>query len=555
MLDSKKIWLKQYPEGVTAEIKWDKYANLDEMLRAATRSFADQPAFENMGETMSYAEVDRKVEQCAAFFQQSLGLKKGGRIALQMPNLLQYPIVLFGALRAGLVVVSVNPLYTAYEMHEQLEDAEVDAIVILENFADKLEAVLRKGLSRTPQVVITRIGDLSRPLKAMLIRIVLKHVKKMIPSYSIPEAIYLRKALQIGATLRCHAPEMKPDDLAFLQYTGGTTGTIKAAMLSHSNVLANVAQIASWVKQIIPGKETIITALPLYHILAMTGNCLFMFHLGAKNVLITNPRDMKGFLKTLRGTRMSFITGVNTLFRGMMNHPDFDRIDFSALKISLGGGMALQKPVTEEWERRTGCPLVEGYGLSETSPVLTLNPMNGQHKLGSIGLPIPQTDIRIIDDQNHDAALGEVGEICAKGPQVMSGYWRKKQEIEESFFEGYLRTGDLAKMDENGFLYIIDRKKDMVNVSGLKAYPNQIEEVIAMHPKVLEVGVRGASDPQTGEAVHAFVVKKDATLSKEELIEYCKQHLAAYKIPKQIYFKKELPKSNVGKILRRKLEA
>lgn len=551
---SEKPWQAQYPAGVSKEVVPDTYVHLAEMLHAASNKFATQVAFENMGKALNYAEVAYYSRHFAAYLQQELGLKAGDRIAVQLPNLLQYPIILLGALQAGLVVVNTNPLYTAEEMRHQFADAEVAAVVILENFADKLQAVLKVGLPRQPKIILTRIGDMHTPFKAALIQFVLRYIKRMIPKYVLPGSIFFRKALHIGARCAFQPPELQKNDLAFLQYTGGTTGTPKGAALSHGNILANIAQIVPWFSHHLqPGKETVITALPLYHIFALTCNFLTMFHLGCQNILITNPRDMKSFLRRLSQTPFGLITGVNTLYNGMMNHAYFKKINFSALKISVAGGMALQASVAERWEKHTGCPIIEGYGLSETSPVLSINPLDGHHKQGSIGLPVSGTDLRLLDDNDQEVPLGDIGEICVRGPQVMRYYWQKKEETKAAFVEGYFRTGDLATMDPAGFLHIIDRKKEMINISGLKAYPNQIEEVIAAHPQVQEVGVRGLPDPETGEAVHAFIIKKDATLRAEEIRRFCKEKLTSYKIPKHIHFRESLPKSNVGKILRRHL--
>ena len=550
-----KPWVQHYPSGVDAEVKLDKYTNIGELLDTTGERFGKQIAFENMGGGLSFSEIAYYSRHFAAYLQQELGLRPGDRIALQMPNLIQYPLILFAALRAGFVVVSMNPLYTAEEMQQQLSDADVSAIVILENFADKLQAALEAGLPRKPKIVLTRIGDLHPPLKRVLINFVLRYLKRMIPKYSLPGSHFFQEVLTRGARHAYVPVKPKASDLAFLQFTGGTTGTPKAAMLTHGNILANLAQIMPWFgTKLVSGRETVITALPLYHIFALVCNCLLLFRMGCKNVLITNPRDMKSFLGTLAKTPFSLITGVNTLYNGMLRHPVFERINFSRLKISIAGGMALQSSVAEDWEEKTGCPLVEGYGLSETSPVVSLNPLDGRHKQGSIGLPIPGTDVRLLDEKDKEVPLGEIGEICVRGPQVMSGYWRKEAETQAAFIEHYFRTGDLAKMDEAGFLYIVDRKKDMINVSGLKAYPNQIEEVIASHPKVKEVGVRGLPDPDTGEAVYAFVVREDESLSEEALLSYCKEKLTAYKVPKQVHFREEIPKSNIGKILRRHLQ-
>ncbi len=546
-----KPWYSSYPAGMPLELETLPHAHLSDMLTHVYKEFAAKPAFENFDKTLSFAEIGKQAHNFAAYLQHDLGLKPGDRIALQMPNLLQYPIALFGALQAGLVVVNTNPLYTATEMHHQFEDAKVAAIVILENFAFKLEDVLRKGLSTHPKIIITRLGDMLPRGKACLMHFVLRYVKKAVPKYVIPKHTPFRLALSLGSASEFKPPSIKDTDLAFLQYTGGTTGTSKAAMLSHKNVLANIQQISLWLGDTLTASAGhVITALPLYHIFALSTS-LVMLQCGAKNTLITNPRDMKGFLRTLAKTPATFIAGVNTLYKSMMAHPAFARIDFSHLKLSIAGGMTLHGAVAQDWQSRTGVALLEGYGLSETSPVLTINPLDGNHKEGSAGLPLPGTDVQLLNEKNQEVALGEVGEVCVRGPQVMSAYWQQEQETKDSFINGFFRTGDIAKMSKEGFLYIIDRKKELINVSGFKVYPGQVEEVIAEHPAVIEVGVRGLTNKEMEEEVHAFVVRKDPSLQAEAIRSLCKEKLTNYKVPKHIHFKESLPKSNVGKILRR----
>jgi long-chain acyl-CoA synthetase len=505
-----------------------------------------------MGKELTYDEVDRLSRDFAAYLQ-GLGLKKGDRIAIQMPNLLQFPIAFFGALRAGLIVVNTNPLYTPREMEHQFKDAEVSAIVIVANFASNLEKILQN----TPikHIIVTELGDMLGALKGSLVNFVVKHIKKMVPAYTLPDIIPFKAALHAGKSKPLQKPAVTNNDIAVLQYTGGTTGISKGAQLSHGNIIAHNSMITEWFKPYMSktGDDIIITAIPMYHIFALTVNGVLMFSTGVKSVLITNPRDMNGFCKELHKHRFSIITGVNTLFNGLLNNPDFKNLDFSALKGAVGGGMAVQDAVAKRWEEVTGKPLVEGYGLSETSPVLCCNPLDGTHRLGTIGLPMPSTEVAIFDDNGNQLPQGETGEICARGPQVMSGYWKKDNA--GVFFEGaWFRTGDIGKMDPDGFFKIVDRKKDMIKVSGFNVFPNEIENVIAGHPKVLEVAAIGVPDPKSGEVIKVFIVKKDQSLSEDELRKFFHENFTNYKVPKHIVFRTELPKTNVGKILRRALK-
>ena len=522
------------------------------MFEECFGKYADRVAFENMGKALTYKEVDNLSMNFASYLQNKCGLKKGDTIAIQMPNSLQYPVALIGALRAGLKVVNTNPLYMPREMEHQFKDAEVKAIVIVENFACNLEKILAN--TQIEHVIVTGLGDLLGGLKGSIVNFVVKYIKKMVPKYSLPTAVKFNDALKQGAAVKLTKPDLNLDDCAFLQYTGGTTGVSKGAMLSHKNVLSHTEQIIWWFDPLLEvGKtETMITAIPLYHIFALTVNGVFMMKIGAKNVLITNPRDMKAFLGELKSQSFTLMTGVNTLFNGLLNQPEFKNVDFSNLKATIGGGMAVQDFVAAKWQEVTGTPLVEGYGLSETSPVLSCNPLDGTHKRGSIGLPTPSTEMAIFDEEGNQLAQGEVGEICARGPQVMSGYLNKDNS--QVFFPGgWFRTGDMGMMDEEGFFKIVDRKKDMINVSGFNVYPNEIENVIANHPKVLEVAAIGVPDPKSTEAVKVFIVKSDDSLTTEEVDQYCDENLTGYKRPKYVEFRKELPKSNVGKIIRREL--
>lgn len=545
-------WVNRYPKGIPAEIGELEFSSVVEMLEESFEKNASRIAFENMGKSYTYGDLDRMSKNFAAFLQQSYGLKKGDTIAIQMPNILQYPVALVGALRAGLIVVNTNPLYTPREMAHQFNDAKVKAVVIVSNFAHNLEKI--KEQTGVNNIIVTNLGDMLGGLKGTIVNFVVKYIKKMVPSYNLPSAKKFMDVLKEGESLKYTRPEINGDDLAFLQYTGGTTGVSKGAQLSHSNMVAHTQQITWWFHPLLEDgvTETMITAIPLYHIFALAVNGIFMMHIGAKNILITNPRDMPGFVKELKKHPFTLMTGVNTLFNGLLNQPNFKEVDFSKLKGSIGGGMAVQDFVAKKWQDVTGSPLVEGYGLSETSPVLSCNPLDGTHVMGTIGLPTPSTEMAVFDEQGNKLPDGEVGEICARGPQVMSGYWGR-DNADVFFTDGWFRTGDMGQMDEKGFFRIVDRKKDMINVSGFNVYPNEIENVVANHPKVLEVAAIGVPDAKSTEAVKIFVVKSDESLTKEELNAYCDENLTGYKTPKYIDFTKELPKSNVGKILRREL--
>ncbi|MFN6944314.1 MAG: AMP-binding protein [Cytophagaceae bacterium] len=548
-----KIWINQYPKGVNAEINPDKFKSVLDFYDDCIKKYGEAPAYVNMGKTLSFHEVDDLATNFASYIQNFTNLKPGDRIAIQMPNLLQYPIVMFGALKAGLVIVNTNPLYTEREMEHQFKDAGVKGIVILSNFASKLQAIQKNIGIET--VIVSNIGDRLGGLKGAIVNFVVKFIKKMVPPYELQDAVKLNKALKMGATKPYTRPTIQSSEACFLQYTGGTTGVSKGAVLTNRNILANMEQISEWFKPVLrDGQETVITALPLYHIFALTANCLAMLKYGARNILITNPRDMKAFLKDLNTYEFTLITGVNTLFNGLLNQPDFHKIKFSRLKLAVGGGMAVQKAVAEKWEKVTGTRLAEGYGLTETSPVVTCNPVDGRIRIGSIGLPLPGTDLKIVTDEGLEAAVGERGEIYVKGPQVMAGYWNRPEDTAQVMDGEWLKTGDIGVMDEDGFFKIVDRKKEMILVSGFNVYPSEVEDVIALHPKVLEVGVKSIPDEKTTEAVKAFVVKKDESLTEAELKEHCKKMLTNYKVPKEIVFRTELPKSNVGKILRRLME-
>ena len=548
-----KIWLDRYPKGVAAEIDANASETLVDIIEDGCRNFSDQVAFSNMDCDITYAELERRSRDFAAYLQNDLGFAKGDRVAIMMPNLLQYPIALFGILRAGMVAVNVNPLYTARELEHQLTDAGARAIVIVENFAATLEQVADKVALEA--IITTQIGDCLPTVKRTLVNFVVKRVKRMVPSFNLPGATTFNDALKKGASQTFKPADVKPDDIAFLQYTGGTTGLAKGATLLHRNMVANIAQASTWLDPWTErGKELIITPLPLYHVFALTANCLVFLQQGGKNVLITNPRDIPALAKEFEKHQPTAFTGVNTLFNALVNDEHFAKLDFSRLKLTLGGGAAVQKAVAEKWKKITGIPLIEAYGLTETSPAACINPLDLEDYNGSIGLPIPSTEVVIRDDEGNDLPLGEPGELCIRGPQVMHGYWNKPEENEKTFFpDGFLRTGDVAKMDDKGFCYIVDRKKDMILVSGFNVYPNEIEDVVAQHPKVLEAACIGVDDEKSGEAVKIFVVKKDDGLTDKELIDFCREQLTGYKVPKQVAFIDELPKSNVGKILRKDL--
>lgn len=545
-------WIKRYPKGIPAEIEELKHNSLVEMFEECFEKYSDQDAFENMGKALTFSQVDELSLNFASYLQNNCKLKKDDTIAIQMPNCLQYPVALIGALRAGLKVVNTNPLYMPREMEHQFKDAEVKAIVIVENFACNLEKIIKN--TQIEHVIVTGLGDLLGGLKGTIVNFVVKYIKKMVPKFNLPNAVKFNNALKEGSNTKLSKPDIGLEDCAFLQYTGGTTGVSKGAMLSHKNVLSHTEQIIWWFDPLLEiGKtETMVTAIPLYHIFALTVNGVFMMKIGAKNVLITNPRDMKAFIGELKKQKFTLMTGVNTLFNGLLNQEDFKNVDFSGLKATIGGGMAVQDFVAAKWQEVTGTALVEGYGLSETSPVLSCNPLDGSHKRGTIGLPTPSTEMAIFDEEGNQLAQGEVGEICARGPQVMNGYLNKDNS--QVFFpRNWFRTGDMGLMDEDGFFKIVDRKKDMINVSGFNVYPNEIENVIANHPKVLEVAAIGVPDPKSTEAVKVFIVKSDQSLTVEEVDSYCDENLTGYKRPKYVEFRKELPKSNVGKIIRREL--
>ena len=546
-----KIWLSQYDDSVPAEINPDALDSLVDVFEQSVVDYAEQIAFINMGHQISFEDLDIMSMQFAAYLQQQ-GLAKGDSVAIMMPNLLQYPVALFGILRAGLVVVNVNPLYTARELEHQLNDAQVKAIVIVENFAHTLAEVIEK--TAVNQVIMTELGDLLPAPKRWLVNFAVKYIKKMVPKYHLPQLTRFNAALDRGEASRYKRPDIQGEDLAFLQYTGGTTGLSKGAMLSHRNMLANLEQVSAMLGNAVePGKETVVTALPLYHIFALTANCLTFMKYGCRNLLITNPRDMQSFVKALQQTPFTIMTGVNTLFNGLLNTPQFTHLDFSKFKFALGGGMAVQRPVAEKWQAVTGTILLEGYGLTECSPVVTVNPTGIDAYRGSIGLPLPSTEIQLLDEQGQEVELGQPGELYVKGPQVMQGYWQRPQATDDIMRNGWLATGDIAKADEQGYLYIVDRKKDMILVSGFNVFPNEIEEVAAMHDGILEAAAIGIEHEVSGEVVKLFVVKKDPQLSEQDVINHCKSLLTGYKVPKIVVFKDELPKTNVGKILRRAL--
>jgi long-chain acyl-CoA synthetase len=550
-----KIWLKSYPPGVPAEANIHEFANIREILERSCKKFASQPAFTNMDATISYTQLDRLSRNFGSWLQNVAGLQKGDRVAIMMPNLLQYPVVLFGALRAGFTVVNCNPLYTPRELEHQLNDSGAQAIVILENFAKTLEDVI--GKTKIRKVVTTQLGDLLGFPKSLLVNYVVKHKKKLVPPWSIPGTTTLKSALSEGARHTLTEPPLTHDDIAFLQYTGGTTGVSKGAMLTHGNIVSNLQQTSAWIgSSLKEGGEVVITALPLYHIFALTGSCLTNMKIGARNVLITNPRDMPNFVKELGKYRFTSMSGVNTLFSALMNTPGFAELDFSALKLSLGGGMAVQRAVAERWKKITGHPLLEAYGLTETSPGACANPLvEGFEYNGTAGLPMPSTIITIRDDDARILPLGETGEICISGPQVMKGYWNRPDETAKVMTaDGAFRTGDIGLMTPEGYVKIVDRKKDMILVSGFNVYPNEVEDVIAMMPGVLEVCAVAAPDDHSGEIVRAVIVRKDPALTKEQVIEHCKKQLTGYKVPKIVEFWKELPKTNVGKVLRREVK-
>jgi len=548
-----KVWLKSYPPGIPAEIDVNEFKSLGDLFEQGVRKFSARTAYLNMGKGIRYDELDRLSAAFAGFLQGVLKLPRGARVALMMPNLLQYPIAMFGVLRAGYTVVNVNPLYTARELEHQLRDSGAETIVIVENFAGTLAQVLPN--LRVPNVVVTSLGEMLGFPKSLLVNFVVRRIKKMVPAWHIPGHVSFSGALARGRAHRLAQVDVGHDDIAYLQYTGGTTGVAKGAVLTHGNIIANLQQAHAWIKPFLhEGEEVIITALPLYHIFSLTANCLTFFKIGATNVLITNPRDIPGFVKELGRHKFTTITGVNTLFNALLNNPDFAKLDFSHLHIALGGGMAVQQAVAEKWRKVTGKPLIEAYGLTETSPAVSINPLDMAEFNHSIGLPVSSTEVSIRDDNGEEVPLGQPGELCVKGPQVMRGYWNRPQETAQVFTpDGFLRTGDIATIDEDGFIRIVDRKKDMILVSGFNVFPNEVEDVVASHPGVLEVAAVGIPHEHSGEAVKVFVVRKDPALTREDIIAHCRKSLTAYKVPHLVEFRDELPKTNVGKVLRRLL--
>ena len=546
-------WLQSYPPGIPENISIDEYASVADIFDQSVCRFEDLPAYSNFGTTLNYREIRTLTSQMGAYLKNDLGIDKGARVAVMMPNLLQNPIAIFGILRAGLVVVNTNPLNAPRELKHQLNDSGAVAIIIVDNFCHVLEEVIED--TQIKHVIVTRMGDMVSFPKSAVINFVVKYIKKLVPPYHLPHAVSFNKALKLGAQHRFETVPTNQYDIAFLQYTGGTTGISKGAVLTNRNMVANMQQASAWIHTTMEeGKETIITALPLYHIFSLTANCLTFMKYGALNYLITNPRDMKGFIKELKHIRFTAITGVNTLFNGLMNTPGFDEIDFSNLKITLGGGMAVQRAVAERWKQMTGVALIEAYGLTETSPAACINPLDLKEFNGKIGLPISSTECSIQDDDWNLLDIGQNGEICIRGPQVMQGYWKRPKETANVLSaDGWLHTGDIGFMDEKGFVQIVDRKKDMILVSGFNVYPNEVEDVIATHPGVVEVGVIGIPDDKSGEVVAAIIVKSDPSLTEEAIKAYCKKELTNYKRPRLIFFAHELPKTNVGKILRREL--
>ncbi|GIU43035.1 long-chain-fatty-acid--CoA ligase FadD [Shewanella algidipiscicola] len=548
-----QLWTKNLPDDVPAIINEKQYSSLIDLFESSVAKYADQPAFVNMGATLTYRKLEERSRAFAAYLQNELKLQKGDRVAIMMPNLLQYPIALFGILRAGMVVVNVNPLYTPRELKHQLNDSGAKAIIVVSNFASTLEEVVEDTLVES--VILTGLGDLLSAPKRTLVNFVVKYIKKMVPKYHLPHAISMRRSLSKGRRMQYVKPTLNADDVAFLQYTGGTTGVSKGAMLTHGNIVSNLLQAdAAYSPLLENGKEFVVTALPLYHIFALTVNCLLFLHKGANNLLITNPRDIPAFVAELKKHPFTALTGVNTLFNALVNSMEFQTLDFSALKLSIGGGMAVQRAVADKWQGITKTKLLEGYGLTEASPLVACCPYNLEGYNGSIGFPVANTDMQVRDDDGNVLAQGETGELFAKGPQVMKGYWQRPEETAKVIdAQGYLATGDIGYMDEQGFFFIVDRKKDMILVSGFNVFPNEVEEVVALHPKVVEVAAVGVPHEVSGELVKIFVVANDKSLTEEQLIKHCRHHLTGYKVPKLVEFRDELPKSNVGKILRREL--
>jgi len=551
----KRPWHAYYSDQVPHEIEVDQFANLNELFDSCCQKYADYPAFTNFGTQLSYKTLAKKSRQLASYFHQHLKLSSGERLAIMMPNLLQYPVVLFAALQAGLVIVNINPLYTAQEVRKVLLDAEVSVVVVLANFAKTLEQALVEK-TKVRHILITELGDLLGLLKGGVINFWIKHIKKEVPRFSLPNSMMLSSALMIGSRLDYRSLTLTSTDAAFLQYTGGTTGTPKAAVLTHRNIVANILQNSAWVKPSIkPGHDHILGALPLYHIFSLTVCCLTCLQLGAACVLVTDPRNLNSLLRMLAKKPLSIFVGLNTLFAAIIQHPNFHKVDFSQIKLTVAGGMATQATVAEQWQRAAGVPILEGYGLTEASPVVSISPTNQTQFNGSVGVPLPSTDVKVIDDEGNTLSLGETGELCVRGPQVMQEYWQKPEETQAVLTStGWLLTGDIARIDDNGFIYIVDRKKDMILVSGFSVYPNEIEAVLTAHPGIKEAAVIGVPHEKTGgEVVKAFIVKKDPALQESAIIDYCRLSLTRYKLPRLIEFCDALPKNNVGKVLRRNL--
>lgn len=548
-----KVWLEAYPAGVPAEIDLSQYESLADFFSRGAKRWGDKVAYIHMGAELTFRQIDTLSERFASYLQNVLCLPRGSRVALMMPNILQYPVCMFGALRGGYTIVNCNPLYTPRELEFQLRDSGAETIIVMENFAHTLQSVLAR--TAVKNIVVTSIGEMLGALKGRAIDLVVRRVKRMVPAWQLPGALRFGKTLKAGAKQAFRPVALGHDDLAFLQYTGGTTGQAKGAMLSHGNILANLLQAHVWIgSRLRWGDECIVTALPLYHIFSLTINCFVFFMIGARNLLITNPRDMQGFVKELTRHPWSVISGVNTLYNALMNQPKFAALDFSRLRLCLSGGMSLQKSVADRWKQMTGMPLIEAYGLTEASPGVCCNPIDLKEYSGSIGQPVPSTDVSLRDEQGREVAVGQAGELCMKGPQMMKGYWNAPADTAAVMTEdGYLRTGDVAVMDERGFLRIVDRKKDTILVSGFNVYPNEIEDIVSAHPDVAEVAAIGVPSDASGEAVKIFVVRRNASLTESELVRYCKMYLTAYKVPRLIEFRDQLPKTNVGKILRRAL--
>lgn len=549
----KYSWYNEYPSGVPHEINPKEYSSINDILKQSFKKYKDRPAFSNFNKEYSYGEIDILSRKFASYLQNKLGLKKGDRVALMMPNIIQYPIALFGVLRAGLIAVNVNPLYTERELEHQLNDAQVNTIVIFTNSCHILEKVI--GKTKVENIITTSIGDLLGFPKSMIVNFMIKNVKKMVPAWNLPGSVKFNDVLAMGNEDSFIERKITLEDISFLQYTGGTTGVAKGAVLTHGNIVANMMQARAWIMPAIKeGEEIIVTPLPLYHIFSLTANCFVFSSIGAKNVLITNPRDIPAFVKILATSQFTAITGVNTLFNALINNSDFGKIDFSKTKLALGGGMAVQKAVADKWQKITKTPLIEAYGLTETSPAACMNPLSLSEFNGKIGLPISSTIVKILDDEENELPIGKAGELAIKGPQVMQGYWKRPEETKEVMTkDGFFKTGDIAILDENGYFKIVDRKKDMILVSGFNVYPNEVEDAVVGHPGILEVAAIGIPNEKSGEAVKLFVVKKDENLTEEIVLAHCKSVLTGYKVPKHIEFRAELPKSNVGKILRKDL--